>query len=117
MNAHLLIIFQLGSVTFPNKTAFDYGQGILQPEVSVTTLNIFHDCKSITWRWVLYPFPGALPVTGMNYMMINHKGLIQKNYAEFDNGAWLTNFGQKCAINAPPAPITPPATKRALRHF
>lgn len=93
--------FPLGSVTFANKTAFDFGQGVMQPEVAVETLNVFHDCSSITWRWKITPNPGALPVVGINYMMVNDEGLLKKNYAEFDNGAWLQGFGQQCAINKP----------------
>jgi hypothetical protein len=92
--------FPLGSVTFPSKKAFDYGQGVLQPEVITETLGVFHDCSSITWRWKLTPkIPGAWPVVGINYFEINEEGLVQKNYAEFNNGAWLQSFGRQCAIN------------------
>ena len=108
---------QLGSITFPNKAAFDQGQGHNQPEVKVSTLNIFHDCNSITWRWRLLANPNALPVTGINYMIVGDNGLLIKNYAEFDNGAWLQSFGQKCAINTPSVSSNPPALKRAaLKH-
>lgn len=104
--------FPLGSVTFANKTAFDYGQGVLQPEVAVDTLNVWHDCSSITWRWKLTPpAQGALPVTGINYMEVNEDGLLSKNYAEFDNGAWLQSFGRQCAINPPSVKSGAPATK------
>jgi hypothetical protein len=47
-------------------------------------------------------------------MEINDKGLIQKNYAEFDNGAWLQSFGQKCAINTPVTVASSPALRRSL---
>lgn len=92
--------FPLGSVTFKDKAAFDYGQGVLQPEVLTETLGVYHDCDSITWRWKLTPkIPGAWPVVGINYFEINKDGLVQKNYAEFNNGAWLQSFGRQCAIN------------------
>lgn len=92
--------FPLGSVTFPNKAAFDYGQGVLQPEVITETLGIYHDCSSITWRWKLTPkIPGAWPVVGINYFEINKDGLVQKNYAEFNNAAWLQSFGRQCAVS------------------
>lgn len=98
--------FPLGSITFANKTAFDIGQGIKQPEVKTETLNIWHDCNQITWRWKITPQVApplvAYPVVGINVMQINEKGLIQKNYAEFDNGAWLQSFGRSCAV----APVT-----------
>jgi hypothetical protein len=96
----------LGSVTFPNKTAFDIGQGH-QPEVKAETLNIFHDCDSITWRWKITPLTQApLPVVGINYMQINDKGLIQKQYAEFSNAAWIASFPA-------PASCLPPTGKPA----
>jgi hypothetical protein len=92
--------FPLGSVTFANKTMFDYGQGVLQPEVKVETLTLHHDCETITWRYKLTPpVPNAYPVVGINLFEINKDGLVQKNYAEFDNGAWLQSFGRQCAIN------------------
>ncbi|KIY02326.1 uncharacterized protein Z520_02464 [Fonsecaea multimorphosa CBS 102226] len=101
--------FPLGSVTFPTKEAFDIGQGTQQPEVAVTALNIWHDCNSITWRWRITST--AYPVNGMNYMIIDSDGKIQKNYAEFDNGAWLQSFGRQCAIN--PVSVNPTVALRA----
>ena len=98
----------LGSLTFPSKKAFDIGQGANQPEVKTETLNIFHDCSSITWRWKITPQVDprsgltAYPVVGINYMIIDDKNMIKKNYAEFDNGAWLQSFGKQCAV----APVT-----------
>ncbi|KAL2428786.1 hypothetical protein ABEF95_007284 [Exophiala dermatitidis] len=107
--------FPLGSVTFNSKAAFDYGQGVLQPEVSVTTLNVFHDCNSITWRYRLLPNPQTLPVTGINYMIIDPAdGKILKNYAEFDNGAWLQSFGRQCAVSNVTVYPGAPATKRSI---
>ncbi|KIW87068.1 uncharacterized protein Z519_12365 [Cladophialophora bantiana CBS 173.52] len=104
--------FPLGSVTFPSKQAFDYGQGVLQPEVAVTVLNIWHDCNSITWRWRITST--ALPVNGINHMIIDSDGKIQKNYAEFDNGAWLQSFGRQCAINPPSVASSAALRARAL---
>ena len=113
----MLIRSQLGSVTFKNKAAFDYGQGVLQPEVNITALNVWHDCNTVTWRWRLTANPVALPVTGINYMIVGDNGLIVKNYAEFDNGAWLQSFGQKCAINTPSVASGSPALKRAVLKY
>jgi hypothetical protein len=98
--------FPLGSTTFPNKAAFDYGQGVLQPEVNVKTLGVHHDCGSITWRWQITPkLPNAYPVKGVNYFEVNEAGLINKIFAEFNNGAWLQSFGRQCAIN--PVSVAP----------
>lgn len=104
--------FPLGSVTFTSKAAFDYGQGVLQPEVTVNVLNIWHDCNTITWRWRIVSLP--YPVNGINYMEINSDGKIQKNYAEFDNGAWLQSFGQNCTTKTPVTVSSTVALKRSL---
>ncbi|KIW34925.1 uncharacterized protein PV07_01666 [Cladophialophora immunda] len=104
--------FPLGSVTFPTKQAFDYGQGVLQPEVAVTALNIWHDCNSITWRWRITST--RFPVNGINHMIIDSDGKIQKNYAEFDNGAWLQSFGLSCATNPPSVASSVALRARAL---
>jgi hypothetical protein len=63
----------------------------------VTVLNVWHDCNTITWRWKITST--RYPVVGINHMLINSDKKIQKNYAEFDNGAWLQSFGRSCAIN------------------
>jgi hypothetical protein len=109
----MLTSSQLGSVTFGSKAAFDYGQGVLQPEVQAETLNVWHGCKDITWRWKITPATQSpYPVNGINYMIINDDGKIQKNYAEFDNGAWLQSFpGATCALR----PVTV-APETALKH-
>jgi len=103
--------FPLGSISFTSKANFDYGQGVLQPEVGVNVLNIWHDCNSITWRWNIYTLP--YPVTGINHMLVNDAGLVYKNYAEFDNGAWLESAGQNCSFATPPTPVAQ-QTKRGL---
>lgn len=86
-------------MTFPSKAAFDYGQGVLQPEVKVQTLNVWYTCNTITWRWVIKST--ALPVIGVNQFIVGDDGKFIKNYAEFDNGAWLQSFGRQCAITTP----------------
>ncbi|KAK5051619.1 hypothetical protein LTR84_003271 [Exophiala bonariae] len=92
----------LGSITFPSKGAFDAGQGS-QPEVTVKTLNLWHDCTTITWRWVITST--TFPVVGINRFTVGDDGKFIRNYAEFDSGAWLQSFRQVCAINGPPTPL------------
>jgi len=104
--------FPLGSITFNGKAAFDYGQGVLQPEVQVNVLNIWVNCNTVTWRWRIVSLP--YPVNGINHMEINADGKIQKNYAEFDNGAWLQSFGRNCTTNTPVQVSSTVATKRSL---
>lgn len=106
------MFFQLGSITFNGKAAFDYGQGVLQPEVKVNVLNIWHDCNTITWRWRIVSLP--FPVIGINHMEINSDGLVQKNYAEFDSGAWLQSFGRNCTTNTPVQVQQSPALRARL---
>jgi len=103
--------FPIGAISFTSQANFDYGQGVLQPEVGVNVLNIWHDCDSITWRWNIYTLP--YPVTGINHMLVNDAGLVYKNYAEFDNGAWLQSFGQNCSLSPVADPVAP-NTKRSL---
>lgn len=107
---NLMAGFPLGSITFANKTAFDIGQGKLQPEVKTETLNIFHDCNSITWRWKITPLTGetSKPVNGINYFIVGENGLVTKNYAEFNNAAWLESFPKnpQTNINCALRPIT-----------
>jgi hypothetical protein len=85
---------------------------VLQPEVTVKVLNIWHDCSTVTFRWRIVSLP--FPVNGINHMEINDDGLVQKNYAEFDNGAWLQSFGQNCTTNQANPPVTVAASP-ALR--
>ncbi|OCT50101.1 hypothetical protein CLCR_07273 [Cladophialophora carrionii] len=109
--------FPLGSITFNSKQAFDIGQGVMQPEVTVKVLNIWHDCNTVTFRWRIVSLP--FPVNGINHMEINKDGLVQKNYAEFDNGAWLQSFGQNCTTNQanPPVTVAPSVALKARDLF
>lgn len=104
----------LGGVTFNSRAAFDYGQGVLQPELSVTTKFISHSCKEITWKWVAIPPTGA-SVMGINHMYINDDlTQIQVNHAEFDNANWINSFnipGNTCKI-----PSSSSSSKRSLLH-
>lgn len=88
--------FPLGGVTFANKTAFDYGQGVLQPELQVSTLNVWYSCKTFTWRWVATP-PTQVKVQGINQFVLNDDlTKITANYAEFNNGVWIDSFTGTC---------------------
>lgn len=86
-------------MTFANKAAFDYGQGVLQPEVQAETIKIWYGCNTITWRWLLTPLTGA-QVRGINHFVLNSDGnKILENYAEFDNAAWLSSYGLSCKLS------------------
>lgn len=84
----------LTTTTFGSQAAFIGGQGSQPPIASVVTLNIWHDCHTIAWRWRATLDLGAnLPVTGINVMIITDDKQIETNYSEFDNGAWLEDLG------------------------
>jgi len=103
--------FPLGGVTFNGRAAFDYGQGILQPELAVDTLLVSHNCKEITWRWHATT-PSQASIIGINHMVLTSDlTQIQTNYAEFDNAAWLSSFGLQCKV---PASNTTTASSRRM---
>ncbi|KAJ9616476.1 hypothetical protein H2200_000195 [Cladophialophora chaetospira] len=108
----------LGAVSFTSKAQFDSNNGQAgQPEVQLDALNIWHDCESVTWRWRISSLP--FPVTGISHFTVNDDKLIQKNWVEFDNGAWLQSYGQNCSFGSgagapPPQVVTPPASKRGV---
>ena len=99
---------QLGTVTFGSRAAFDYGQGSLQPELTVSDLYIGHSCNTVTWRWNAQTQSGA-SVTGLNHFILTEDlSQIQTNYAEFDNAAWLYSFGLTCKV--------PASSKRSISY-
>lgn len=108
-------------VTFPNKIAFDQGQGLGQPELQVTDMNIEHGCNTITWRWSALTASYAT-VQGVNLLYLNEDlTKIQKNVAEFNNAEWLYSFGLQCKVpsstsNSTAGSATPSGTSRRLRY-
>src|SRR3954466_1370565 len=59
----------LGEVSFASKQQFIDGQGTQPPFPSVETLNMFHTCDSIAWRWQGNYAP--LWIRGINMFLIN----------------------------------------------
>jgi hypothetical protein len=85
-------------VTFPSKQAFIQGQGRQPPFPSVTTLNLYHTCNIIAWRFQLNTTP--LPVRGINLFVINSAKQIETVYDELNSGAFLYNVGKpECQAN------------------
>ena len=80
-------------MTFPNRTAFIYGQGS-QPQLQVNVTNIWHSCKTISFRYKLNTgSPVGLLVTGINVMeLTDDLSQVQAQYAEFNSGAWLADI-------------------------
>ncbi|KAK5173974.1 uncharacterized protein LTR77_001053 [Saxophila tyrrhenica] len=89
--------------TFSNRTQFMIGQG-QQPLINFEQLNIHHDCKSVTIRWLTNntaPIPNPRPVVGIILLEVvkapkrNQYPWVAKTvYSEFDSGAWLQNLEQ-----------------------
>jgi hypothetical protein len=83
-----------GSITEPNLAAIEAGHahsgnGVFQ----ITTLNIWHTCNVITWRWRFVLFPGATPVQGINVFVLGIDGKIDQTYIEFNNAVWAKDIG------------------------
>ena len=90
-----------GSVTEPNLAAIEAGHAHSGNGVySITTLNIWHTCNVITWRWRFVLFPGATPVQGINVFVLGGNGKIDQTYIEFNNAVWAQDIG--FTVTAPP---------------
>ena len=81
----------LGEVSFGSKQAFIEGQGAQPPFPSVETLNLFHTCGSIAWRWQGNYAP--LAIRGINLFEVNDKRQIQTVFVEMNSGAFLKDVG------------------------
>ena len=92
----------LGTVSVPNLHAFEnQAHDSNQPGVyHIRTLNIWHTCHDIIWRWRYILVPGALPVQGINVYVLGADGKADILYSEFDSAIWAKDIGFT---------ITPPA--------
>src|SRR5437764_10972494 len=90
---------QEGSVTFSSRDAFIVASGA-QPPLFLQTLDIFHNCHKIAWRWISISGAGddEEKVKGIDVFEISHKGKIKSIFAEFNSGAFLVDLGKpECA--------------------
>ena len=90
-----------GSVSRPNLAAIEArhahsGNGVYQ----ITTLNIWHTCDVITWRWRFVLYPGATPVQGFDVFVLGNDGKIDQTYIEFNSAVWAQDLG--FTVTAPP---------------
>lgn len=94
--------YPLGSVTLPNFAAFQAFHATSPPGgvYQVTTLNIWHTCNVITWRWRFVLYPGAQPIQGINVFVLNNNGKADIVYDEFNSATWAQDLGYT---------ITPPS--------
>jgi len=89
----------LGVTTFPSKDAFIGGQGQQPPIPSLQTLDIFHSCNKIAWRWLATGIgSGTFEVKGINAFTVNNPstGQIDAVYSEFNSAAWFRDIGVQC---------------------
>ena len=96
----------LGSVTFVDRAADEANHTAAQAIYERETLNIWHTCDVITWRWKFTLYPGALPVQGINVFVLEG-GLLKTTYIEFNSLVWAIDIG----FTVTP-PSAPPAKKK-----
>lgn len=89
----------LGTVTFPDRTAFEGGQGG-QPNITFNVLKVWNACDAVILRWRT-PNPGFVnpeqQVTGIIVAeTVRATGpepwLVETVYSEFNSGAWLVDL-------------------------
>ena len=68
----------------------------------VDTLNIWHSCNVITWRYKAIPTKGAVPVQSLMALVIGNNGKIDTVYYEFNDAIWAQDLGYN---------IIPPTTR------
>ncbi|KAL9108598.1 MAG: hypothetical protein Q9227_006684 [Pyrenula ochraceoflavens] len=85
----------LGSVTFPSKQAFIQGAGSQANLPSVDTLNSWHTCDIIVWRFRANLTPN--PSVGIDVWEVDvDKKQIKTIYAEFNSATWAQDIGVAC---------------------
>ena len=85
-------------MTFTSRQQFIDQQVSEAPFPSVTTLNIYHTCNVITWRYQINLTP--LPVRGITIFIVDKAKQIETAYYELNSGALLYNLGRpECQAN------------------
>jgi hypothetical protein len=97
---------QLGGPSFSTKETFIQGVAGAPAIPSMETLDIFHDCTKISWRWNVKGLGlNVYPVKGINNMVVDPcTGQIQLSYLEFSSMAWGTDIGWTCTAPQGPPP-------------
>ena len=95
--------YPLGSVTLNGFAAFQAFHATSPPGgvYQVQTLNIWHTCNVITWRWRFILYPGAQPIQGINVFVLNGNGKADVLYDEFNSAVWAEDLGY--TVTPPPA--------------
>lgn len=95
-----------GSVTLDGYAGFEAFHATSPPGgvYKVETLNIWHTCNVITWRWRFTLYPGAQPIVGINVFVLGSNGKADILYDEYNNVAWAQNLGYTVTPPAGPPP-------------
>src|SRR5436309_1953486 len=96
--ADLLFLPQFG--TSNTKEEFIKGLPYVPSVPSIDTMDVFHLCTKVLWRWRFNLSP--LPVCGINVFQVNPvTKQIETNYVEFNSAVWMYNLGYTgCKPNA-----------------
>ncbi|KAK8219920.1 hypothetical protein M8818_000335 [Zalaria obscura] len=90
--------FTSGDATVSGLENFITTQSTTGTGPAFETLNIWHSCNTITFRWRQATTP--LPTQGIDVLVIDpHTHLIVTDYSEFNNVALLADFG--CQFDCP----------------
>jgi len=86
--------------TSNTKAEFIGGLQFVPPVPSIDTMDVFHLCTKVLWRWRFNLLP--LPVRGMNVFEVNPATKqIETNYVEFNSAVWMYDLGYTgCKPNA-----------------
>jgi hypothetical protein len=86
--------------TSNTKSEFIGGLQYVPSVPSIDTMDVFHLCTKVLWRWRFNLTP--LPVRGMNVFEVNPQTKqIETNYVEFNSAVWLYDLGYTgCKPNA-----------------
>ena len=90
-----------GSYTFTNFTGAE-ADHLQNPAGAYqqNTLNIWHSCKQVIWRWSQVLYPGATPIQGIQVFELGSNNKVDTLFIEFNNALWAEEIGYN---------ITPPA--------
>lgn len=72
----------LEALSIPSKQAFIAAFWNKPPSAGTSTLDIFHSCSQIAWRW-LGTSGGGLPVRGLTMMNVTDQGQVGATYIEY----------------------------------
>ncbi|KAM7185511.1 hypothetical protein V8F20_011767 [Naviculisporaceae sp. PSN 640] len=99
---NILAGYTLGGPSFTSKKNFVDGVAGAPAIPSMKTLEVFHSCNKISWRWNVEGLARNIyPVKGINTFLVDAcTGQIKATYIEFSSIAWGVDIGWTCA---PPA--------------